>query len=417
MTPHLRKQLTHIIDIGVLQEVQDKFADATGLAVVIADKEGNALTRPSRFTALCKLMRSTPQGMAHCQRCDAALGIAANKTGEAVMAQCHAGLYDQAAPIVVDGEYLGSVLCGQVLLQEATPEWKQTLGQHLRTLGLDAPKGDDIFEDIVVISPERLRSEAGLLQIMAQYIVSIGLTSLNLRLLHEQNLNLMRQEAARIQLEHDLKAMELKALQSQVDPHFLFNTLNTIVRLAMMEGAKQAEQVTYALSRLLRYLMSNTGQEVSLEDEIAHVEEYLKIQKFRFGHRLKSHLRISQRAKGFQLPIMTLQPLVENALVHGLEPQIDGGVVTIIVSQIQDETRISVEDDGVGISPERLQEIQQNLGAKNGLRNSSGLGLSNVMARMQNCYGSRFSYAIWSEPHQGTRVTLKFRSEHEKAVD
>ncbi len=409
MTSQLCKQLTQIIDTGVLQEVQDKFAVATGLSVVIADKEGNALTRPSRFTTLCNMIRSTPQGLANCQRCDATLGIAANETGEAVMARCHAGLYDQAAPIVVDGDYLGSVLCGQVMLQEATLEWKEALSIYLRTLGLESPKGDDIFKDIAITSPERFRSEAGLLQIMAQYIVSIGLASVNERLLHEQNLNLMRHEAARIKLEHDVKAMELKALQSQVNPHFLFNTLNTIVRLAMMEGAEQAEEVSYALSRLLRYIMRNTGPEVSLEDEIAHVEEYLKIQQFRFGNRLKSHMEISQLAKGFQLPIMTLQPLVENALVHGLEPQIDGGVVTIIVSQMNSETRITVEDDGIGISPQRLQEIQQNQGTKNGLSHGAGLGLSNVIARLQNCYGSRFSYAIWSQPHQGTRVTLKFK--------
>lgn len=402
--------LTQIVDVRVLQEVQDKFATATGLGVVIADKEGNSLTKPSCFSNLCQLIRAASRGHLQCQFSDAVLGAKGHETHEPMMAPCHAGLYDLAAPIVVHEVFLGSVLCGQVLMNEPDDLWKRNLAAYLHDLNVDVD--DDMLTDLVrqitVTTPERFRASADLLQIMAQYIVSIGVASLDQKLLHEKHLSLMQEEAARMQLERDLKSMELKALQSQVNPHFLFNTLNTIVRLAMLEGAEQTMKVSYALSHLLRYILRRIDQPVTLEDEVAHINEYLVIQEFRYGERLKSSINISEGARHFRLPLMTLQPIVENALIHGLESKVEGGTVKITAQEIDQGYQIVIEDDGVGMSPERLKEITELPAKRTGNSHTTGIGLGNVVARLQQFFDGNFSYEVSSRLGLGTKVILNF---------
>lgn len=402
--------LTEIIDVGILQSVQDKFAAATGLGVVIADKEGNSLTKPSCFSNLCQLIRAASKGHSQCQFSDAVLGAKGLEIDEPMMAPCHAGLYDLAAPIVVNEIFLGSVLCGQVLMEEPDEAWKRNLAAYLHELNVEVD--DDVLtklvQQITVTTPERFRASADLLHIMAQYIVSIGVASLDQKLLHEKNLSLMREESTRMQLERDLKSMELKALQSQVNPHFLFNTLNTIVSLAMLEGAEQTMKVSYALSNLLRYILRQIDQAVTLDDEVAHIKEYLVIQESRYGDRLKSAIDISEDAGQFRLPLMTLQPIVENALIHGLESKVEGGTLKIMAQEMGQGYQIVIEDDGVGMPPERLKEIRQLAAKRTGNSHTTGIGLANVVARLQQFFGENFTYDISSQLDQGTKVILKF---------
>lgn len=400
------ESLTEIIDIEVLQEIQDKLAETTGLAVVIADKDGNAITRPSCFSRVCQLIRSTEAGLAKCQSSDAQLGMQASQTQEPVMSPCHAGLVDLAAPIIVNGKYLGSVLCGQVLMEEITEQKKKELEDYLRVLDPQVSDVDKRIEEILVMPGEKFKAAASLLQIMAEYIVSIGISKLNEKLINQKNLELMQEEASRIRLENDLKTMELKALQSQVNPHFLFNTLNTIVRLAMIEGAEETEKVAYSLSHLLRYTLKLIEQEVTLGDELEHVKEYLVIQQYRYGERLRFQMEVSEKAARLKLPIMTLQPLVENAIVHALEPKIDGGTVSIRAEEGDKEIRIIVEDNGIGMSEERIGEMRQLQAAKTGRGHTTGIGFINVIKRLQHYFGERFSYDISSALNKGTRISL-----------
>lgn len=412
------ESLTEIIDVEVLQEIQDKFAVATGLAAVIADKDGTSITQPSCFSRLCRLIRSTPEGLAGCKKSDAKLGLEASQTQEPVMSHCHAGLVDLAAPIVVNGRYLGSVLCGQIFMEESTEAQKEEISSYLKKLNLDSYNVDEMVEEISIMPKEKFQAAADLLQIMARYIVSIGISSLNEKLINQKNIALMKEEASRARLENDLKTMELKALQAQVNPHFLFNTLNTIVRLAMIEGAEETEKVAYALSHLLRYTLRLIEQEVTLQDEIEHVKEYLIIQQYRYGDRLSFSVELPENTTGLRLPIMTLQPLVENAIVHGLEPKIEGGTIIIKAEKVQSGIKILVEDDGVGLTEDRMLEIRKLQAPKTGLGHTTGIGFINVIKRLQHYFGPEFSYDITSRVSKGTRILLNcpFKEEVEKYV-
>ena len=147
------------------------------------------------------------------------------------------------------------------------------------------------------------------------------------------------------ELEASLRKMEVSSLEAQVNPHFLFNTLNTITAIATLEGAASVPEVTGALSDLLRYSLGKGNKTVTLQDEIECAQKYLFIQKTRFGERLRYTFQIEPQLLSIPMPRMTLQPLIENAVKHGLEPKREGGIVRVESFSQGEWVVIKVTDD------------------------------------------------------------------------
>jgi two-component system, LytTR family, sensor kinase len=185
----------------------------------------------------------------------------------------------------------------------------------------------------------------------------------------------------------------LDALQRQINPHFLFNTLNSITSLVRSQP-ELAREMVVKLANILR---------VPLREELQFTDDYLDIEVVRFGNKLKVVKEIAEDTLDVVVPGMLLQPLIENSIKHGLEPRISGGTVTLR-SRITDEGRlmVEVEDDGVGMGPER-----NDASPTSGLvRPSTGIGVRNVRERMAVLYGSLATVEINSRPGRGTKVTL-----------
>jgi sensor histidine kinase YesM len=192
-----------------------------------------------------------------------------------------------------------------------------------------------------------------------------------------------------------------------VNPHFLFNALNTVARLAILENAPQTEQMAYALSRLLRYSLRKVDQLVPLEEEFQQVNTYLDIQKTRFQERLEFDLYLPDSLKNVLLPCMILQPLVENALVHGLEPKLMPGKIRLAARRSRGRLLIDVSDTGIGIPPEKLVLIQKQDDLRPISQRGSGLGLGIVRKRLQHYFGNQLDFKITSQVHQGTQVRIQ----------
>lgn len=172
-------QLKEVIDLITLQEMQDKFADATGLAAVITDREGKPITAPSNFSRYCKLIRSSSIGLKRCIQCDALVGLAAAQSRKTSIHCCHGGLVDLAAPIIVNRIYVGSVLCGQVLLHSSEQyDYLKTIRQKDQDLGLDVNLLVEYFQEIEIVPEKRVWAAADLLSIMANYIIESGMATL-----------------------------------------------------------------------------------------------------------------------------------------------------------------------------------------------------------------------------------------------
>lgn len=225
------------------------------------------------------------------------------------------------------------------------------------------------------------------------------------RQLNQSQIRLIEEIKAHTDLEEAFKFMELKALQSQVNPHFLFNTLSTIAGLAVFESAIQTTELVQSLSRLLRYSLRSIGQMVPLNEELAYVGDYLAIQKARFGDRIKVETVVAPEVGTAQVPVLTLQPIVENAIIHGLEAKTDG-LLRLLASAEGDRVIILVIDNGVGIEPGRLCEIQEMRVSMSGRSHTTGLGFANVHKRLQHFFGSSYGLQLESVVGSGTKVTV-----------
>ncbi len=196
------------------------------------------------------------------------------------------------------------------------------------------------------------------------------------------------------QLQMRLAEARLQALQRQLHPHFLFNTLHTISAL-MHRDIEAADTMLARLSDLLRLTLDRVGtQLVTLKDELDFVEKYLDIERTRFGDRLKTHLDVEPGTLDAAVPNFVLQPLVENALRHGIGPKVGGGQIDIVVWRDDDRLCLVVRDDGYGVSPDKLSAF------------NTGLGLSNTRSRLEHMYEGCHSFEFETPSSGGLAVTV-----------
>ena len=257
----------------------------------------------------------------------------------------------------------------------------------------DTPVGNDVEINTLIVSFNSMVEE---LQQSMDAIQQKNEMELRLQ---EANLN-------NIKMEKLLRESELKFLQMQINPHFLFNTLNSICALAQIEGAGETRGMVSRLSNLMRYTLSVASQMVPLCHEIDITEDYLFIQKARFGPRLDYEIQVEQGAKTIQVPAMILQPLVENAIVHGLDRKAQGGQVRVHAGIVRGCLELCVSDNGVGMDKNTLKRLfDSQAEERHDTRN--GIGLVNVHRRLEMLYGED-PMEIESIPGKGTKIRLRF---------
>jgi two-component system, LytTR family, sensor kinase len=193
----------------------------------------------------------------------------------------------------------------------------------------------------------------------------------------------------------------LDALQRQINPHFLFNTLNSITSLVRSKP-ELAREMIVKLANILRVLLKDREAFVPFSEELAFTDDYLDIEVVRFGSKLRVVKEIAAETLHTVVPSMLLQPLIENSIKHGLEPRIGGGTVTLRSRIVDGRLELEVEDDGVGMAPERAVASP----VSGLVRPGTGIGMRNVRERMEVLYGTEAHVSIESRPGRGTKVLL-----------
>jgi LytS/YehU family sensor histidine kinase len=201
-----------------------------------------------------------------------------------------------------------------------------------------------------------------------------------------------------------LAQAEYNMLKAQVNPHFLFNTLGTIRALARSD-AETTRALIKNLSDMLRKTLNREREIVSLDEEMETVRSYVNIEKARFGSRVMVYEHIPPNLLRHPVPVFSIQPLVENAIRHGLSPKIGGGTIKIEARYDQETLYLTVSDNGVGISPDKLSAIAGQA-ALHQSGDGAGIGVHNVHSRLQKIYGKNHGLTIASELGQGTSVTI-----------
>lgn len=194
---------------------------------------------------------------------------------------------------------------------------------------------------------------------------------------------------------------ELQALHAQINPHFLFNTLNTIIMFSRT-NPETARRLLIRLATFFRQTLKRHGHFNTLKEELEYINTYLVLEKARFREKLRILRDIDRDLMEYQVPVLTLQPLVENAVKHGVTPKVGPGAVQIIIKKIHGELDILVKDDGVGIPPEKIDEV-----LLPGVGSGNGVGLSNVHERLKSLFGEEYGLKITSEVGKGTTIHVR----------
>lgn len=218
---------------------------------------------------------------------------------------------------------------------------------------------------------------------------------------------------------------EYRALQNQINPHFLYNTLEAIRSDALCEGSENIANITEALAKFFRYTISNVNSMVDLEAEINNSENYFAIQNFRFGDKINLEINLDEEDMSvleYKIPKLTLQPIIENAIIHGLEHKMGRGTVQIDITTTEDRLIIKITDDGVGMDEDVLNGINERLygisgqGFKSDDARRGGIALINVNNRIKLQFGEKYGLRIYSIKDFGTSVELTLPKVREESA-
>lgn len=194
---------------------------------------------------------------------------------------------------------------------------------------------------------------------------------------------------------------EIRALRAQISPHFIFNSLAAIASFVRTDP-EQARELLLEFADFTRYSFRSHGDFTTLADELHSIDQYLALVRARFGERLAVTLQVAPEVLPVALPFLCLQPLVENAVKHGLEGAVTSSRITISALDAGSEAEVVIEDDGIGMDPERLRHILRGEGGK-----STGVGLLNVDERLRQVYGDDYGLVIETGIGAGMRITVR----------
>lgn len=286
---------------------------------------------------------------------------------------------------------VSSVLCS-VFYSRAVTRPIQKLSEEMKTLTLNEYSGS--------FSGER-KDEIGILQDSFDHMIS-------------RNKELIAQQ---YQSKIEKRNAQLRALQAQINPHFMYNTLQVIGGMALERNAPEIYQVTIALSDIMRYSLNFSKDMVRLEEEVTYLQSYVMIQNERFGGKVQLDLRLAPETMDCLIPKLILQPLVENSFEHGL-PEKAGKWIICVESSItpQKDLLLRVKDNGVGFTEKRLEEVKKAIESEtvSALTSGSHIGLANVHARIRlrnNVEG--YGVSIFSTPEAGTTICVRLHVIHE----
>lgn len=209
-------------------------------------------------------------------------------------------------------------------------------------------------------------------------------------------------------LELSKKQAELKAIQSQVNPHFLYNTLETIRMRSLIKHEEETADIIGELAILFRKSMSWGSDFVTIEEEMSFVEKYINIQKYRFGDKIKYSKYVMETCKGYRIPKLVIANFVENACIHGIESSVEDGVISVTVTEDDMYLYIEVSDNGEGISNAELNDLRKLLDHADSklLNKTKSTGILNSFLRLQMYCDGKVHFEIDSEPNSGTDISI-----------
>lgn len=383
------------LDMAALGDLIDKLSRALGFRLVLIDTEGKSFIKSPNAPAFCAMVHEASKGN-HCRRRvrEVLRDFGGDERGKLFV--CCNSIVGMMVPVVVNRQTVGYIKCGEIFLSKPDQGlMTDALRGTAKRYGLAPEELARAALDVRVELKSVLYAAAEATLAIASYITEMAASARRRRELDNSRLSLAREQMASARLEKALREADFKLLQSRINPHFLFNTLSAVAQTAYLEGAEKAADLTWSLSDLLRATLRKTDAMVSFAEECLLLGDYLKIQQARFGDRLSIVWDIEKGLDDARIPCMLLQPLVENAVIHGLEPALKPGAVTIAARSEHGALICSVSDNGVGFPPAAVEE------------KTDRIGIASVRNRLGYYFADAAGLDITSTPGKGTSVVVR----------
>jgi ligand-binding sensor protein len=394
-------KIQDVIDLGLLQKVQDSFAEATGLAAITVDFRGNPITEYSNFSPFCNKIRENKELYNNCLQCDAFGGLEASRRETFFMYRCHTGLVDVAVPIMVEGQLIGSMLIGQAKLDETDNNRLKFIINESSQWKEDQDVSD-ILSQHPVISYEKISAAAN----MMFHVINNMVEKDVIQFAHEQVRAKDQQliEQMKVQAELEKSLFDYKLL---LNPNFLFDVINTMYGSAILERAYKTQNIIITFSDMMKYLLTNYHDLVTIEDEISYIQMYLKLLELRFADRIAVTIDIPKELRSIKIPPNIIHALLDNAIIHGLEPKNGKGMVQIKGYNQSQFFVCEVIDDGVGMTAEKISYIFEEMNRTEQEGRIKGIGLRQVNSLLTLHYGSNYQFEIMKNDKEGTTVRVR----------
>lgn len=394
-------ELDELIEMIKLEPIADKFSQSVGLAVTLISVHGDKLTEPKNLPEFCRLCYILQAG--DCAICsNAGVKFVGN---ELKVYNCRYGLTSFLSPIIINRRLLGYLGCGYELLAVQTTQTVDLVNQYFPVEYV--PVAQKAYLKLGVLTRNHLVSAAETILLVTTSLVQLIIFSAREKQMTSYRLKLSLEKQKQAELESSLKEVRLKFLESQVNPHFLFNTLNTIAQMAEMEGSTTVSSLTYALSNLLRCSLGKSDSLITVKEELDYVKDYMFIQKTRFPHKFEAHIDVNNQVSQVKIPFMTLMVLVENSILHGFSDMRRAGNL-YIKGYMEGETAVfMVEDNGSGVPQEVIAQVENLNKTGFNSNNMKSIGLKNIYMRLKHFYGEQISLTIERLAERGTKVIIR----------
>ena len=359
----------------------------SNLAIMIVDLDGKILYEFIPTPDFCKYVCQADQHIV----CPACMDCMSG--GQATTFVCPNGLRNVAVPIQEEDATVAYVIGGRVYSHDTEyQKYMLEIPKLAQRRNLDAEFVARTCSMLKTAEDEKIEAHKQLCTYLAQ--------SISRALTHGVK-ELPMQSIEKDMLERKIIDLEAKNNSIIVNPHFLFNTLNCIARIAYFEHAKKTEELIYYLSDLLRYNVQNGEALHTIQAELDNIEKYLYIQKARFQSRLQYSINVPEHIRACRIPNMVLQPIVENALIHGISPKRDGGRIDIYAENHGDKITIFVVDNGNGFPKEVLKRLKEKDPAGSG-----EMGLRITDKRIKQYYGEDYGLEVVKSDYSGSTVSI-----------
>ena len=376
----------------LLQQMDRTFSNVTGQSVSFIDQEGHyqGPLRLDVFTGFCRRVISSEKGAQHCLACNHSFGLDAEQ--RCTVSQCHMGISVISVPVPLPEARGLSLTYGQFLTRDTEELFYSTLRRHCQELELDYDEMVALAGTLRVLSAEELDARMQMLQVFAGYVATSEAEL-------ETRREYARQVEKKLALERTLHASEFKFLQSQISPHFLFNTLNLLMRTAYREAERPRRRISSAIWRICCGGRTTTRISIcTLAEEMQCARQYLTLQSQRLGPGFSFEVGDVSACGQLMIPVLTIQPLVENAILHGAGEDERPLHVKVSATAENGKLVISVSDNGAGIPEEVLEKLRDH--------QAGGSGVQNVTERLKLFFGPEAEVDIQSALGSGTRIVL-----------